>query len=288
MLHELKQFGYQSKGFIFSERIVHLHAMISSVGYQRETSTSYDWDGLKRGKTVFFLWQYTISGRGKLTYENHEIDIVPGDAMLLSLPHQNRYRLPPDSGHWEFIFICLYGREIMRILGKVLEQTGPVLETLPDSSTIKLSMEIFRGAINNELANPFDCSAAAYNFAANLAREYMILSVANRELPEFAELAAAYAKTNFTDPIGVEEMASASGYSRYHFSRKFAEATGTTPAVYLKNLRLKESARLLREANLTVKEIAAKSGFSSAAYFCAAFKQEYGITPETFRSSGMF
>ena len=42
---------------------------------------------------------------------------------------------------------------------------------------------------------------------------------------------------------------------------------------------MQESARLLSRGNLSVKEVAARTGFNSPQYFCRAYRSYYGHTP---------
>lgn len=68
-----------------------------------------------------------------------------------------------------------------------------------------------------------------------------------------------------------------------NFYRQFQDATGRTPAAYLRALRLEEARRLLTETDATIAAIAEKCGFSSANYFALFFKRETGLTPTAWR-----
>jgi AraC-like DNA-binding protein len=62
----------------------------------------------------------------------------------------------------------------------------------------------------------------------------------------------------------------------------FKEETGKTPSQYLKDLRLEEAERLLRDTFLTVKVIASKVGLSSA-NLIREFKSVHRCTPTEYR-----
>ena len=68
-----------------------------------------------------------------------------------------------------------------------------------------------------------------------------------------------------------------------NFYRQFQDATGRTPAAYLRVLRLEEARRLLTETDATIAAIAERCGFSSANYFALFFKRETGLTPTAWR-----
>ena len=48
-------------------------------------------------------------------------------------------------------------------------------------------------------------------------------------------------------------------------------------------MRLKRSAQLLEDTQMTVSEIAYQAGFSDAGYFSVCFKKHYGISPTEFK-----
>lgn len=91
-------------------------------------------------------------------------------------------------------------------------------------------------------------------------------------------------EANYTDSdYNVEKLSETLGLSRGHLHRKIKELTGTTPVDFLRNYRLNKAARLIREQQYTVSEIAYRTGFSSPAYFSKCFKAVYNITPTEFQ-----
>jgi AraC family transcriptional regulator len=85
-------------------------------------------------------------------------------------------------------------------------------------------------------------------------------------------------------PLTGEEIASAAGFSHFHFHRLFHELTGETPMQSLNRLRLERAANLLiKNPMLKVTQIAMDCGFSSPAVFSRSFKQAYHIAPINFR-----
>jgi AraC family transcriptional regulator, arabinose operon regulatory protein len=63
----------------------------------------------------------------------------------------------------------------------------------------------------------------------------------------------------------------------------FKQETGTTPARYLRDLRLKKAEVLLRTTFLSVKEIVSEIGMGSSSHFVREFKKTYGSSPTEFR-----
>lgn len=87
----------------------------------------------------------------------------------------------------------------------------------------------------------------------------------------------------WAEPLDLDAVAAAAGYSRYHFLRMFREAYGETPGQYLTRRRIERAQELLRSADLTVTEVCMLVGFTSLGTFCTRFKEQVGVTPRRFR-----
>lgn len=270
----------------FDARAPQLHAMLGSVGHARETSPRYDWDGLRRGRQEFALFQYTISGEGRLRVGGETRAVTPGSAMLLHFPADNRYWLPAAGGHWRFIYLCLHGREVSRLWPQVEKGHGTLAELPADSEPVTLAAEIVRRVLRGEVATAFEGSALAYEW---LMRMLAAAPAREREHPhaEALERARRHAEAHFAEPLGVDDLAKIAGFSRFHFTRLFTAHTGSSPTAWLVDLRVKEAARLLRESRLSLKEIATRCGFSDAGFFGKTFAQRTGQPPGEYRRSGV-
>ncbi len=292
VLSKLGKIRHGSRTFLTGERLLPLHSMPTSCGWQvRRAEDNYDWHGLKRGKLEFALIQYTIAGWGLLEYEGSMMKVEPGDAMLLHFPHRNRYWLPPESESWEFVYLCLNGRELVRLWREMALINGPLTKLNPESEPVDILCEIYSRAMDGLLESPFDMSSLSYQLAMSLLKTLASRQgkPAEAERPEAVKKALAFCQERLGDPsIGVKEIAAAAGLSRHHFSRLFEASQGVSPAACLKGLRLKEAARLLQMERLSVKEVADACGFGDSSYFCRVFRECFGISPEGFRRSGMF
>lgn len=286
MLNALKGLSPATRSLIFPQRLIPLHALLINCGFSRETRPSYDWDGLKRGPREFVLFQYTIAGWGKLRYEQQTFTVAPGAAMLLVIPHNHRYWLPPESPFWQFIYLCLTGREILRIAKRVLGQTGPILKLTERSNLLRFAAATVRDVLRGTVASPFQASTRAYALAMALMDEFAG-AVPARPRPPLIDAVVRFAQENRCRPIAVAELAAVAGCSRYHFSRVFKAWMGISPGQYLLDQRLRLSATSLQQSRRVLKEVAADCGFTDVNYFCRAFRKSFGISPGQFRRSGI-
>jgi AraC-like DNA-binding protein len=88
---------------------------------------------------------------------------------------------------------------------------------------------------------------------------------------------------SFKEELDPQEIAEAVGMGYSNFRKHFRLLTGFSPSQYIIHLRLRSAKELLYNTNLTVKEVASKSGFNSSYYFIRMFKEKVGTTPRAYR-----
>lgn len=93
-----------------------------------------------------------------------------------------------------------------------------------------------------------------------------------------------YIEENLKNDISIADCARVSGYSSYHFIRVFREATGFTPAEYIRKRRLTEIIKNMRDG-VPVSDIAFEYGFNSRENFTRAFVAEHRILPTEYRTA---
>lgn len=92
-----------------------------------------------------------------------------------------------------------------------------------------------------------------------------------------------YIDEHYCDGVSLEEVASATGISRYYVSHLFKEMMDTTFVGYVNELRLNRAAMLLVTTDLPIIEISSMSGFNNLSNFNRAFKMNFGKTPSAYR-----
>jgi AraC-like DNA-binding protein len=281
----LVQPGYREASLVFARRAAPLYAMITSAGYQLGRHQTYDWHGLRRGNAEFALLQYTLEGEGMLAYEGREMRVSPGTAMLLHFPHDNRYWLP-EGGRWAFFYVCLNGRDVLRHWRSLVAKAGPLVALGSTTSGVRAAAAACHAVLGRDIASPFAASSLAYAMTMALLDDCMPAAPI-REPPAFVDRVVRFCRSSLARPIGVDEMADAAGLSRYHFSRRFQQARGVSPARFLAELRMQEAVRLI-QTNLPVREVARRCGFRDPNYFCKAFRRSFGVSPGAFGRSGMY
>lgn len=85
----------------------------------------------------------------------------------------------------------------------------------------------------------------------------------------------------------VAKYAEVCGISERNFYSCFKKWSGKTPIDYRNEIRITAAASLLKRSNLTVSEIAFKTGFEDPYYFSRMFKKHYGISPAAYRKQSI-
>lgn len=98
------------------------------------------------------------------------------------------------------------------------------------------------------------------------------------------EKAIKYVEDNISrSDLSVEELSRELGMSRVHLYKKLLQITGKTPIEFIRVIRLKRAAQLLRDSQLHVSEIAFQVGFNNPKYFSRYFKEEFGVLPSAYQ-----
>jgi transcriptional regulator GlxA family with amidase domain len=90
---------------------------------------------------------------------------------------------------------------------------------------------------------------------------------------------------HFHQPVHFESLAVEFGMSWRTFYRHFQASFGDPPKVYLQKLRLNAARRLLENDAAPIDRVAARVGYTDAAFFRTLFKRHVGMTPSQYRES---
>ena len=94
-----------------------------------------------------------------------------------------------------------------------------------------------------------------------------------------------YIKNNLTsDDLSQSAMAKMAGISKDYFSRIFKSVTGMNYNKWLNMIRLEKATELLAQSDMTLTEVAMRSGFQSIPSFNRVFRDEKGMAPGEYRA----
>jgi signal transduction histidine kinase/ligand-binding sensor domain-containing protein/DNA-binding response OmpR family regulator len=82
--------------------------------------------------------------------------------------------------------------------------------------------------------------------------------------------------------FNVDMLTQEVGISRAQLHRKMKEITGISTSEFIRNIRLEQAARLLREQKINVTQVAYTVGFSNLAHFSTIFRKHFGMSPSEY------
>ncbi len=234
---------------------------------------------------------YTIN-IGKVTYVLREGDI------LIVPPGELHELVAPDKGIRRILLFDFSLISNLRGLSNILtvlnqprlinQTTAPdihsQLQHLFDEITFEyLSKNTLReAAIYALIIQMFVLTGRKYMNTENLFPDVKINK--QREYIEKFNVIFEYINNNYAEDISLDTIADVAGFSKFHFSRLFKQFTDMSFYDYLNQRRVKEAEKLLLDPNLSITEVAMRSGFSSIATFNRVFKGFKECTPTEFKN----
>lgn len=282
MLSALLSQGHDVRVLALPRGPTPLQCMAVSAGYEQRREEVYSWDGLKRGHAPFLVIQHTLLGEGRLEYAGTKYRLLPGQTMLVTMPHAHRYWLE-RGGAWEYFWLLLQGREALRLARSILETAGPVLA--PDAGQVGRLAQACLNVMTIPRPSQGEASAIAYGAMAALQDAAFAGTSPETALPPPLARVVAFIEAHLSDPLPVDRLAAVSGTSRAHFVRLFTAALGQPPSDFVEARRLERIERLLLATEMKVGEIAAATGFADGNYLAKVFRRRRGMTPLEFRAT---
>ncbi len=92
-----------------------------------------------------------------------------------------------------------------------------------------------------------------------------------------------FVQAHLEQDLSLESLAQQTGFSPYHFTRLFRQATGESPHQFVLRQRIERARHLLKESDVPLVHVARESGFADQSHFTQVFKRHFGLTPRAYR-----
>ncbi len=156
--------------------------------------------------------------------------------------------------------------KVIRIINKIRnlhEERNSLAEITMFSLLLELMIEV---------ANKYETTNYIYTTASEpSANKNIIDNVCN------------YITENYAEEMRLEQIATLSGFSKYHFSRLFTKYAGDSFYKYVNKVRLRNAELMLSDHSASITDICYACGFPNMQSFIRLFKQNKGYTPSEFR-----
>jgi len=131
-------------------------------------------------------------------------------------------------------------------------------------------------------------SIDGYVAIESLCRERIVHTIKNAQELQKKKInraivnAKVFINENFSNEITLEEVSKEVCVSTHYFSRLFKEETSENFIEYLTRVRLDRAKELMKNSDLSIKEICFKVGFADPNYFSHTFKKTEKLTPSEY------
>lgn len=95
-----------------------------------------------------------------------------------------------------------------------------------------------------------------------------------------------YLRTHYQEQLSVEQVATIIGVNTKYFSQLCKTYLGSSFLEYLTSIRMEKAKELLDANELTIKEVAELTGFIDGNYFSRVFRQNFGVSPSSYKEKG--
>ena len=75
------------------------------------------------------------------------------------------------------------------------------------------------------------------------------------------------------------------GLSRAQLHRKMKEITGITSSEFIRNIRLEQAAKLIKEGKINITQVAYTVGYNNQTHFSTVFKKHFGMSPSEYANN---
>ena len=163
---------------------------------------------------------------------------------------------------------------------------------------VETQLEGFQAGISDYITKPFTFEILASRIRSLLnLREQLIrkfqkqVEIKPEEITitsvdqDFMKRALEVVEKNMDNPdFSVEDLSRELHMSRVALYKKLLSLTGKTPIEFIRVMRLKRAAQLLKQSQKTISEVAYEVGFNNPKIFTRYFKEEFNMTPSEFQS----
>lgn len=238
-----------------------------------------------RGTADWLIIQ-TTGGEGVLMAGGRRHRLLPGDIVLSKPETAHHYRTSPGTGRWDLLWAHFHPRdEWLDWLRwpNLAEGWGK----LTFQGKIKTNMQRRLREMHHHASHPQGLGRHDL-LAMNALEEVLLWCDAANESPHLpmdgpTRIVLDTISSEYAGPLSLKSLAQKSGQSVARLTRQFRIHAGSSPQLLIEKHRLERARQLLARTTLSIKEIAAQTGFATPFYFSIRFKAASGSSPRLYR-----
>jgi len=234
---------------------------------------------LNRNRYDSFLFMQIQSGECNIIVNDKTYTASKNQIVFLDCYQPHIYY--SDNG-WEAKWLHFDG-PVARLYFETITDNFNVVFTLKDSYSFQKNLDKLYESFRDKI--PIK-DALISQYITNMLTQLLIekdTSSRMNTITDVIEETTAYISEHLCETLTLEQLAKRASLSPYYFTRVFKKETGYTPHEYIIAARVNHAKFLLKNTNISIKEICFLSGFANESSFCSTFKKWEKLTPGTYR-----
>ncbi|MEZ7533225.1 AraC family transcriptional regulator [Streptococcus sanguinis] len=233
-----------------------------------------------------YVIHIVLKGRGTYSVGNQRYDLQEGQGFVVP-PGQSVFYQADREEPWSYVWMGLGGDLLpryLKALGLQSSQWSFELTSLQEFKALVFESLAYEGSgITAELA----LQRQVYRFLELLSQRLKQTSLIteSRRVNPYVQQVLELLSSHLPESLSVQELAQKLALHPSYLSRLFKDEVGKGIKEYSNDLRLNMAADLLTSSQLSVEEIASKTGFAGTQSFSKAFKKARGQSPLNFRKA---
>lgn len=236
----------------------------------------------ERANLNSFLLIYTLSGEGRLLYEEKEYGLTEGSCLFIHCMKHHEYHTVKGK-KWEFLWLHFNGEKARGYYEEFVKNGFRILVIRQKELVEGLFREIIERNRKRELTTEVRTGGLIGTLLTELIVQNTTESRQAVLIPSCVRAAEKYLEQHFREKVMLQELADMLHMDKFYLIKEFSRYVGVTPHEYQIGLRLSYAKELLKYSDLSVTEIAYACGVNQTSHFISLFKEREHLTPAKFR-----
>ncbi len=234
----------------------------------------------KRKNYDSYLFLFTLSGNGLLTYQGNTYPLHTGDGFLIDCHEEHIYQA--NGTPWKHIVLHFNGYDSAFYYKTYFSNHSPLVHFNNPVHCQHLLEEIVDSKCSIRNNREFYTSIHLQTLLVQLA-EHQIDSPHSTETTDNIRYLCKYIENHFTENLSLNDLAFFCGFHPSYLCRAFKKETGYSPKEYITLLRLEQAKELLSSTSIPVYKIGILIGIPDETNFTRLFKKYIHDTPGAYR-----
>jgi AraC-like DNA-binding protein len=232
----------------------------------------------KSGRLDFYF-MYILSGSLDIVNEEKN-SLTQGDFVIFPPMHKYKY-IHSEEKDLHYIWVHFTGAEASNILNELGILSFPQTYHIDSDITVKQRFQNILDAYSkHDKYRDRELGALLERMLIEIARAINAKETKQANL----HVSMNFINSSYTEKINIPQLAKMEHLSTSRYNFLFKKITGTSPSQYILSLRMRSACDLLRNTNLSIKQISVMCGYEDTHFFSKVFKSHIEYSPSAYRN----